>query len=389
MIKILFVCNNMEFGGVQKSLINLLKYVCNTYDVSLMLFSDSGYYMSKIPTKVKRLKTNNFLRLLGSTQKQTKELSFFLYFLRGFLVAFSKVFNNVLPRKLIFSTVDNIEGYNVAISFTQNNSDKSLALGCNEFVLNKVKCKYKISFVHCDFKNYGGNTKRSREIYANFDRIACVSCGNKESFVSENPLLKSKTFVVRNCHDYKEIIQKSQQGTKTYEKSNFNIVTVARLSEEKGILRALYAIKNVIDKGYSIKWHIVGDGNQKHEIRTLIKKLDLNDSVVLYGSDSNPYKYILNADLFMLPSLHEAAPIVFNEALALGVPVLTTETTSAKEMIGDNQVGFVCANSQEGIEIELINIISGLDNLKRKKLQILNNYNNDIAITQFQKLITE
>lgn len=62
----------------------------------------------------------------------------------------------------------------------------------------------------------------------------------------------------------------------------------------------------------------------------------------------NPYVYMKQADYVVVSSYHEAAPMVFDEAKTLGVPVIATETTSAREMLGE-QYGIVCDNSTEGL----------------------------------------
>ena len=63
----------------------------------------------------------------------------------------------------------------------------------------------------------------------------------------------------------------------------------------------------------------------------------------------NPFPYVAKADVFLLPSFHEAAPMVFGECWALGIPVISTETSSAREMVEENKIGIVCQNSEEGI----------------------------------------
>ena len=78
-----------------------------------------------------------------------------------------------------------------------------------------------------------------------------------------------------------------------------------------------------------------------------------------------------NADLFLLPSYHEAAPMVFDEAACLGVPILATETTSTDEMITESGSGFVCENSQDGIADGLMKVLKNPDSLVeiKKSLQ--------------------
>ena len=80
----------------------------------------------------------------------------------------------------------------------------------------------------------------------------------------------------------------------------------------------------------------------------MISKYQLDSRVMLLGEQSDPYQYLIQADWLLVPSFHEAAPMVFDEAMLMGIKVITTNTTSAEEMIGCEQ-GIVCENSTDGI----------------------------------------
>ena len=79
----------------------------------------------------------------------------------------------------------------------------------------------------------------------------------------------------------------------------------------------------------------------------------------IHGSQLNPYRYMKNAKLLLLPSYHEAAPMVFQEAIALEVPILTTDTTSAMEMVVNQGAGWVCGFDDESIYCSLKDFCSG------------------------------
>ena len=94
------------------------------------------------------------------------------------------------------------------------------------------------------------------------------------------------------------------------------------------------------------------------------------------------------ADALFLPSFHEAAPMVFDEAKTLGLPVLTTETTSSSRLIGLTGCGLVCENSEEGMEKGLREILSKpelLEQFRRKAEQ--QHLDNQISREQWERLI--
>ena len=150
------------------------------------------------------------------------------------------------------------------------------------------------------------------------------------------------------------------------------------MSEEKGIERAIMALKNSNRK--DIRYYIVGDGSSKKNILKIIHESQLDSQVYLLGADANPYKYLKNADYLLLASYHEAAPMVFDEAKILGVPILTTETTSAYELVVKENSGIMCENSQQGLEIIL-------SSLSKKFIQLELHYTNELSRQQFFNLL--
>lgn len=387
--KLLIVNNNLATGGVQRSLVNLLSVIKDSYDVTLFVFSCIGNYKEDIPKQVKVIEARPLLKLLGLSQKQAKKNGYILYYFRAVLALCSKVFTNRLSIHLLISTQPSLLDFDIAISFLHQNSNKRLLYGgCNEFVLRRVRAKQKITFIHTDFLNYGGNIKQNRKVYKRFDKITAVSEGCLLSFNKAVPELKEKTYCVYNCHNYPEYILKANDNPLIYSKDYLIIVTVARLSSEKGILRGLSVINRLNKEGYKIHWHIIGDGPQRKEIEDQIYITNVSDRIILHGDQENPFRYMKNADILFLPSFHEAAPMVFHEAKCLSVPIVTTDTTSAKEMVAEGKEGFICKNSEYGIYETLKTL---LDNPRRmhtcKEYLVKQQYTNEKALLQFHSLI--
>ncbi len=386
MKKIMFVINDLKIGGVQTSLLNLLNEIHNLYDVTLLVFNCNGESEKLIPDNVKLIRLNYPFKYLGMSQKDaSKKMSTLIQ--RTFLTVISKVFGRHIAILLMCPFQTKLYGYDVAISFLHEGGIKSFYGGCNEFVLKKVNATKKITWLHCDFKLSGANNAKSKKIYEQFDAIAACSTGVAERFIECMPHLSEKTVAIRNCNNYENIKQLSEHPIQ-YDNSYFNLITVARLSEEKGIERAIKAVKECVHKGYKIRYHIVGDGAQKSELKKITSELNLNDNVIFYGSQENPYKYMKNADLLVLTSYHEAAPMVFDEAAFLGLPVLATKTTSTDEMISDCSHGFVCDNNDDAISKKLEWILKNPSELKKIKEVLINEFfDNSAQIEKFCTLI--
>lgn len=386
--KVIIVSNNLATGGIQKALINLLQEIKDQYEITLFLFSDYGENQNKIPESLKVIKANSYLKLLGISQKESKKMGMFYYILRALLVLWTRIFNNNLPIRFLLSTESNLKKYDIAISYVHSSPDKLFYGGCNEFVLTKIEASRKCAFIHCDFLNFGGNTKKNKKMYKQFNRIITVSEGCKTNFLKALPELENITYTVRNCHEYTGIIKSAYNTPVQYDSRYFNIVTVARLSEEKGIIRAIDVINQLVKLGYKICWHLIGEGSQREKIESVITNNGLEGNVVLYGNQQNPYKFMLNADLFLLPSYHEAAPMVFDEAKCLGLPILTTNTTSATEIVETGNAGWTCENSSDGIKVRLKYILDNRNELSKIKNNLKKqNFNNEQAIKQFNDVL--
>ncbi len=313
-----------------------------------------------------------------------------LALLRGFFVLISRLRGNGWARRRGFATVSPYLGYDLAISFAQDNSDKAFAIGCNDFVLQKVEAKKKVAFVHCDFGRYGGNTPKNRETYRKFDQIACVSEGCRKAFLDIMPELEDKTLVVENCTDIEQVQKWGEAFDVPYEEKGFHLVTVSRLNEEKGLMRALNVLSPFLDRYPSLFWHIVGDGPQRGLLEEEVKKKKWQHRIIFYGMQDNPYPYIRQANLFFLPSYHEAAPMVFGEAWALGTPILTTETLSARAMVEERGIGMVCENDENSMAMALEEILSGGERWETIQKEMRNKpISNHQALRQWRVLMEE
>lgn len=238
--------------------------------------------------------------------------------------------------------------------------------GCNEFVINKVRSHRKISFIHCDVSKHDGTTETNMKYYRKFDKIISVSNSVKKQVDSYFKLDKVKSDVLYNFFDKSEILYKSREYPVFIIEDKINLVFVGRLSDEKGILTLISALSQLETKN-RIHLTVVGEGPLKTKINELITKINLNENISLIGSKSNPYPYILEADALVLPSQHEAAPMVYGESIILGTPILTTKTLSSVELVEDLQAGVVCDNSEEGIKNMLKKIVADPNILSDKK----------------------
>ena len=245
------------------------------------------------------------------------------------------------------------ETYDCAISFLNNGPDKVFYGGAQDYVLHRTNAARKVVFLHSDYSRSGSHFPANDGMMARFDAIAACSEGCRRAFVAALPELAEKCVAVRNCHRYEVIRALAQRDTVVYDHPGLHAVTVARMTPRKGVDRAIRAVAAAKAVGTPLTLHLVGEGPQWDHLQALAQELGVTESVVFHGQQENPYPYIKQADLMLLPSIHEAAPMVIEEARCLGVPVLSTEIISTKEMVEEPKAGWVCENSQEAF-IDLV-----------------------------------
>ena len=386
MKKIIIINNDMKVGGVQKSLYNLLWSIEGQYDITLCLFRRSGEYAKQLPPTVKVVEARGAYRLLGMSQGECKGIKVLQ---RGALAFASRV----LGRKKVVSLIRHRqpqleESYDCAISYLHNGRAKSFYGGVQDFVLDCVKAEKRVAFLHCDYRNCGADHPENNRDMERFDRIAACSDGCRAVFESVLPELKERCVTVRNCHRCEEIRAMAEDEPVVYESEAVNILMVSRLSHEKGIDRAIRAMAKAIQMGMRVRLHVVGGGVEEEKLRMLAETCGVSDWVEFCGEQSNPYRYMKNADLLLMTSYHEAAPMVIDEARSLGLPILTTETTSSRDMVTDMSSGWVCDNSQEAIDEALLRVVSDREGLVALKRDLLEKQtDNSIAIAQFAAML--
>jgi colanic acid/amylovoran biosynthesis glycosyltransferase len=127
------------------------------------------------------------------------------------------------------------------------------------------------------------------------------------------------------------------------------LFTVARLTEKKGLAYALRAVAEVYREHPSLQYTIVGDGPLRAELESLTRGLGIADAVHWKGGARHDrvIELMRDADIFLLPSVtgadgdQEGTPIVLMEALAHGLPVLSTLHSGIPEIVRDGESGFL------------------------------------------------
>lgn len=349
-MKILIVIDSLRIGGIQNSLISLLSKIdYEKCDVDLLSFQRTDIYSQKIPDKVNIVKTTSFLDLLNTPLSTLKKKNFFKFLIRCFLSLFSKIFSSILVYKFAFLGIRIKKIYDVAISYTNNGSNKSLYFGSNMFVLKKVHAKKKISWLHVDYSKMKMDTKINKKEYLLFDKIVCVSKAVETELIHSIPALLGKTEVIYNIVDAEAIYKKSNEKYHSELFSEFTIVTVSRIDQNKNIRECLNVAEKLEKKHITFKWLILGDGPERHELQFQCEKKGLTEHFIFLGYIENPYPYIKNADLYVSTSLSESFGLSIFESLVLSTPVVAREFPALHEYLKDGENGYIVSGGTDEI----------------------------------------
>ena len=351
MKKVLIVNKSFETGGIQSSMVNMANELARHCQVDLFVYNPEGPIRERLSEKVRVLPVGWRFRAIGMTVKQairSKDPRIVLY--RGVLSLWTKLFSNRLPIQDAIRHEKSLAGYDLAIAFHQEQRKKSVVSGFTRVVDQLTDAKVKIAWTHFDSGVLDLDSAYNEPFYQKMDRIFCVSHSLMERFQRANPTLASKVDFCYNFLEYDRIRAQSEQPQKqAYPKNSLICFSACRLVKEKALVRAIHALAPVFQEHSDVFWYIAGDGVEKPGIEKAIGEEELAGRIVLLGNQSNPYPYMKHADLVMNVSDHEAAPMVFFEAKALGKPVFATRTASALELLKDGTEDFLCENTGEGI----------------------------------------
>lgn len=346
---ILIINKSFELGGIQASLMNMLEALHDQYDISLAVFNPRGPFLERLPHGIKLINVHPIVQTLGMTKEDCRKngtIGQKIFKLLG--GSWSKLFGNRIPISFALAFQKKIEGFDYVISYHQEQGKKTLVSGFGRFVLEKCISPNKIAWVHADFTATGLGTKQNYEIYNKFNIIVSVSKATRDSFNRTFPELKNKSTYCYNYLPEDHIKVKSLEKNNVFEK-NVNdkiIVSVGRLTEEKGILSALNKLMWLFKANKNLKWYIIGEGPQYFEILKCIDDNDLSDNIFVLGFKSNPYPYIREADLLFVPSRHETFGMVVGEAHILGTRVCASDIPVMKEVLFESD--YVWDGTPEG-----------------------------------------
>jgi glycosyltransferase involved in cell wall biosynthesis len=350
--KLLFVMNNLNCGGAEKSLLSLLQTIDYTlYEVDLFLFKHEGMFLKKVPPEVNLLKAPAYYLYFDMSIKTAvvdclKKKQFRIAAARiaaGYIFRTEK--NAARSEQRVWSYLSQ--------SLARLNKEYDAAIGYLEktpiyYIIDKVKAHTKIGYIHTDYDKLGMDSKIDNVYFKQLDFIVTVSEECVRLLKERFPDLEQKIELMHNIVSPATIVDMSLEELKLH-KTEFTIVSVGRLSYQKGFDMAAEACERLVRDGYDIKWYIVGEGPEREKLEQLVKTKKLENRFILTGMQENPYPYIKQCDLYVQTSVYEGHCLTVTEAKILKKPIVSTNFTVIYDQLKHEENGLIV--NQDGISI--------------------------------------
>ena len=360
MKRVLFVADSLSVGGLEKSLINLLKFFDHEcYQVDLYLFNDGRDLLAELHEKVNLLPQSPCFHdfYCESIGKSVKKLA-----CRGKLgLCFWRILRMIKPRffKLVHRPYNpdtpldwHIKKktmlkcqthYDVAIGFAEGSA--------NHYVADCVDATVKLGWVHTDVSHTAINLKQERRMLSRLDNLVTVSENSKRALVHFFPDLEERIVVLPNLMDTQQIDLLSEQTPEGMDlgENCLKIVSVGRLVELKGFHLCPAVCRKLLDAGARVHWYVIGEGEYRAAIEQEIEKYGVASSFTLLGNRSNPYCYERAADICVQPSSYEGKSVVIEEEKYLRKPIVVTDIGAFREVIQHGVTGLIVARDPEAL----------------------------------------
>lgn len=385
---------NMNIGGTEKALISMLSEIDKEkYDVTVLMLEKGGVFLDEIPKWVNVKYVENFQALKPLINNPIHINVIRLFKNRQFIKS-AKMFYLYLTYKI---TRENTKFFRYILKdYPTSNEEYDLAVAyagpmdfISYFIINNIKSKRKIQWIHFDLSQIDFNRKFAQKIYDKFDKVFVVSHKGRKILIEILPSIKEKVEVFYNIISFKPIrILAEKENSFNDDFQGIRILTVGRLTHIKGQFMTIPVLDRLKKEGYNVRWYCIGEGMGRKECENLIKEYKVECDYVLLGSNSNPYPFMKDCDIYVQSSQHEGYCITLAEARCFDNPIVTTNFTGANEQIVNYENGLISEISEDALYEKLKKLLDDDKLFNKIKSNLKDNeVNTSIEIKKLYKCI--
>ncbi len=361
-------------GGSEKSLLSVLSRInYSKYSVDVLAFNPQGIIASCLPPQVNVLPLPDDYR----TSKLGLKAAVAEFMKSGnWGGAYHQLMYSLTLKKYGYTNIAEQKAYEHFRYFFRHFSLKYdaaisyLEKTTNYLVADLINAEKKIGYIHSDYNKLLLDIDIEKHYLGMLDSIVTVSDSCAEIMKKTLPDLQDKIVVIENIVSKKELTEKSGEFNPYNDGfDGTRIVSVGRISEEKGTDIEVSALSRLLKAGYDVKWHHVGDGEYRAAVESLVQELDVADRYIFEGATANPYPYIHYADIFVQSSRYEGKSISIEEAKLLEKPIVATRFTTAESQLSSGETGIICDIDEKSVSDSVVYLI---DNPEIRKNLIQN-----------------
>lgn len=338
--KILFLVETLDSGDAGKALSVLVQYIDKTkYDITVCAINGGGQYEAIIKENV------NYKAILTDPE--------------GFKR--SMVYRN-LPLSMVYKFFVP-QGNDVEIAYSEGFVTKLLSHA------SKGKIR-RYAWVHSDLSknhwtsDFFGSIKEETEAYNRYDKVLGVTNLITEAFKKQFPDVKVPIETVYDPIDSLSVRLKSLNASNPDENPvKIRLISQGRLEPQYQYGRLLRIINRLVKEGYDLGLWIFGDGVERVVLERYVQENDLQTRVKFFGSHPNPYRFMIQGQLFVCSAYHSSVA----KALILGLPVVATETPELKELLKNGECGLMTPNTEEALYKGIKSLLDDSDLLNQYK----------------------
>ena len=390
----------LEIGGAERALLGLLSSLNpDKVDIDLFVNQHTGEFMPLIPEWVNLLpEISEYTCIERPITTIVKEGHVGIALRRIWAKHKHKQYLNTLTVEQrqhdasVFQYVaDAVEGalpslahlgeYDLAISFLQPHN----------IVLNKVKAKKKICWIHTDYSTIHINHDLELPVWNAFDYVVSISNDCIRAFVQTFPELKDKIVLIENILSPLFVRQQADlyevKAEMPDEPDVVKILTIGRFSPPKKIEGIPHICAEMERLGADFRWYVIGYGPDR-EIQEALDKYGMRHRMKLLGKKSNPYPYIKACDIYAQPSIYEGKSVTVREAQILCKPVVITDYPTAKRQITHGVDGVIVPLDEVQTAMGIVDFINNGE-LRNKIVSHLHthDFGNEIEVEKIYSLI--
>lgn len=139
------------------------------------------------------------------------------------------------------------------------------------------------------------------------------------------------------------------------------ILHIGRYSDAKNHPELIKAVASLHQSYPNVELHLIGEGVLKDKVKESIQQCNAGEYVYEHGTTSNPYKYLHESDIFVLPSKYEGMPMTLIEAMGTALPIVASRVGGIPNMIEDNKEGLLCDPNADDIVRALTRLVEDAD----------------------------